>query len=111
MTGPDDPEFPGALNEASERLQRLHAELLDAHPSMRGNLSIPGMLVGYGLGSFVASGLTDEQIVAHVMGMIGNIRQTFGAVVKDVLPDDEKDDEKDVEEVAEEAPPEDVSVH
>ena len=49
---------------------------------MRGNLSIPGTLVGYGLGSFVASGLSDEQIVAHVLCMIANIRQTFGDVPK-----------------------------
>lgn len=88
MTGPDDPAFPGALNEASKRLQRLHTELLDAHPSMRGNLSIPGMLVGYGLGSFVANGLSDDQIVAHVLGMIGNIRRTFGEVPKVPESDD-----------------------
>jgi len=89
MTGSDDPAFAAALEAASARLHLLHGELLDAHPVLRGNLSIAGMLVGYGLGSFVGNGMTDDQIVAHVLGIVANIRKTFGGVGVAEAPDDD----------------------
>jgi hypothetical protein len=81
MPAPEDPSFATALDAASARLHLLHGELLDAHPALRGNLSIPGMLVGYGLGSFVGNGMTDDQIVAQVLVIVANIRRTLGAEV------------------------------
>lgn len=62
------------------RAQALHDELLGAYPALRGNLSIPGMFVGYGLGSFVANGLEDDEIVAHVRALVGQIRGVAGKV-------------------------------
>ena len=87
MADPQDPTFAAALDAASARLQLLHGELLDAHPPLRGNLSIPGMLVGYGLGSFVGNGMTDDQIVAQVLVIVTNIRRTLGAAAT-APPDD-----------------------
>ena len=78
MTSPDDPGFARQLGEASTRVQALHAELIDAYPALAGNLSIPGMLVGHGLGSFVANGMPDDQIVTHVLTVVGQIRQALG---------------------------------
>jgi hypothetical protein len=75
MTGPDDPEFTRVMGEASARIQALHAELLDAYPMLRGNLSVPGMFIGHGLGSFVANGMPDDQIVVHVLGIAAQIRE------------------------------------
>ena len=74
---PDDPEFARQLGEASARVQALHAELHEAYPALQGNLSIPGMLVGQGLAMFVANGLPDDQIVTHVLTIVGEIRQAL----------------------------------
>lgn len=46
------------------------------------------MLVGYGLGSFVANGLPDNQIVAHVLTIVAQIRQKFGKLQTDATDDD-----------------------
>jgi len=81
MTSLDDPGFAGALNDASARFEALHAELLDAHPTFRGNLAIPGMLVGYGLGSFVANGMSDDDIVTHVLVIVSQIRRAIETTV------------------------------
>lgn len=86
MTPPMDPDFARSLDEASARAQALHAELLEAYPALRGNLSIPGMFVGQGLGSFVANGLPDDEIVAHVLTIVGQIRQVLGKLN---VPDDD----------------------
>lgn len=77
MTPPDDPEVDRSLLEASPRIAALHAELVDAYPALRGSLAVPGMLVGHGLGVFVANGLTDDQIVAHVLVIVAQVRQTL----------------------------------
>ncbi len=93
MTTPDDPEFVHQLGEASARVEALHAELLAAYPALRGNLSIPGMLVGHGLGSFVANGMPDDQIVARVLAIAAQIRQTLGKLrsAPDARPDSQDD--------------------
>jgi hypothetical protein len=36
------------------------------------------MFVGHGLGAFVANGMTDDQIVEHVLDIATHIRQTLG---------------------------------
>jgi len=87
MTNQADPEFSRQLDEAGARVQALHAELLDAYPALRGNLSIPGMLVGHGLGSFVGNGMPDDQIVAHVLTIVAQIRQALGALQSDAADD------------------------
>lgn len=78
MTKPDDPEFARQLGDAEVRLRALHVELCDACPALRGNLSIPGMLVGHGLGVFVANGMRDDEIVTHVLTIVAQIRQSLG---------------------------------
>lgn len=75
MTSPDNPEVAHALVEASARVEKLHAELLDRFPALVGTLAISGMLVGHGLGSFVARGMTDDQIVTQVRDILAEIRQ------------------------------------
>lgn len=89
MTGPDDPEFARQLGEASTRVQALHTELLDAYPALAGNMSIPGMLVGHGLGSFVANGLPDDQIVTHVLTIVGQIRQSLSKLRPEIATSDD----------------------
>lgn len=74
---PDDPEVSRSLREAGPRVEALHAELFDAYPALRGSLAIPGMLVGHGLGSFVANGMTDDQIVAQCLFIVAQIRQAL----------------------------------
>jgi hypothetical protein len=76
MTDPDHSEVERSLQETSVRIEALHAELRAAHPALCGNLAIPGVFVGHGLGSFVASGMTDDQIVAHVLAIVAQIRET-----------------------------------
>lgn len=77
MTSPG-PEFARVMAEATTLVQELHAKLLDTYPVLQGNLSIPGMLVGHGLGAFVANGMTNDQIVEHVLDIVEHIRQTVG---------------------------------
>lgn len=77
MTDPDDSEVARSLREAGPRVEALHAELLDAYPALQGSLAIPGMLVGHGLGSFVANGLTDDQIIANVLAVVAQIRRAL----------------------------------
>lgn len=74
---PDDLEIKSVLLKASPRIEKLHAELRDAYPALRGTLAIPGMLVGHGLGAFVANGMTDDQIVVHVLVIVAQIRQAL----------------------------------
>lgn len=77
MTRPG-PEFARVMAEATKLVQELHERLHDTYPVLQGNLSIPGMLVGHGLGAFVANGMTNDQIVAHVLDIVSHIRQTVG---------------------------------
>ena len=87
---PDDPKVTLAIREASARVETLHAELLAVYPALRGNLAIPGMLVGYGLGAFVANGLPDDQIVTHVLTIVAQIRQALSKVQSEAdSPDDD----------------------
>lgn len=95
MSGSDDPAFVEALSAANERVQQLYAELHDAYPPFRGNLAISGVFVGYGLGAFVANGMPDDQIVAHVLDIVAQIRQSFGTVQPEA-PDDAPDDSSTV---------------
>jgi hypothetical protein len=78
VTTPDlnDP-VNAALLGASPRVEKLHAELIAAYPALRGTLAIPGMLVGHGLGAFVANGMTNDQIVEHVLVIVAQIRQAL----------------------------------
>lgn len=89
MTDPDNPEFANQIAEASTRVQALHAELLDAYPALQGNLSISGMLVGYGLGGFVANGLSDDQIVTHVLTIVAQIRHAHGKLQSEAAAQDD----------------------
>jgi hypothetical protein len=87
---PDDPEFARQLGEASARVQALHGDLHDAYPALKGNLSIPGMLVGQGLAMFVANGLSDDQIVTHVLTIVSEIRQALSKLRPELaVPDDD----------------------
>jgi hypothetical protein len=72
---PDDPEVARSIREASARIEELLVELLAAHPMLRETLAVPGMFVGCGLGSFVGSGMTDNQIAAQVLSIVAQIRQ------------------------------------
>lgn len=74
MMNADHPEVVCSLQEASIRVEAIRGELLDAYPALRGSLAIPGMLIGHGLASFVASGMTDDQIVAHMRVFIEHAR-------------------------------------
>ncbi len=87
MTSPG-PEFARVMAEATKLVQELHERLHDTYPVLQGNLSIPGMLVGHGLGAFVANGMSDDQIVAHVLGIVRHIRQTVGSA-REGSPDDD----------------------
>lgn len=73
----DDPDVARSLQEAAARVEALYAELYDAYPALRDSLAIAGMMVGHGLGAFVASDLTDDQIVAHVLDIVSQIRQVL----------------------------------
>ena len=88
MTSQDD-EFSRAMSAASERVHELHAELHDAHPPFRGNLAIPGIRVGHGLGAFVANGMPDDQIVTHVLTIVAQIRQSIGKPEPQAVKDDD----------------------
>jgi hypothetical protein len=77
---PDDPEVARSLQEAAARVETIRAELVDAFPALRGTLAISGMLVGHGLGHFVANGMTDDQIVAQVLSITAEIRRTLGQI-------------------------------
>ena len=74
---PNDPESAAALSEAGSRVHDLEAELREAFPVFQGNLAISGVFVGHGLGAFVANGLSDDQIVGHVLSIVSQIRQTL----------------------------------
>jgi hypothetical protein len=63
------------LRAASAQVEALHAELIETYPALKGTLAIPGMLVGYGLGSFVGNSMTDDQIVTLVRVILTEIRQ------------------------------------
>ena len=82
MTSPDDPEIARAVREAAARVEELHAELIAAHPMLSESLAVPGMFMGHGIGFFVANGLTDDQIVAHVLDIVSQIRQALAKVQK-----------------------------
>ena len=77
MMDPDHPEVLRSLQEASARVEAIYAELLDAHPALRGSLAIAGTFVGHGLGAFVANGMTDDQIIVQVLGITAQIRDTL----------------------------------
>lgn len=82
MTSPDDPNVARSLHEAVARVEALYAQLHDEHPTIRNTLAIPGMFLGQGLGAFVATDLTDDQIVAHVLDIISQIRQALAKAQK-----------------------------
>ena len=84
-----DAECVRQLGEASARVQALHAELEDAYPALQGNLSIPGMLIGQGVGMFVVNGLSDDQIVAHVLIIVGEIRQALSKLRPELAVSDD----------------------
>lgn len=74
------PELSRALQEGVIRLEALRVELLERWPVLRGNLAVSGAFVGHGLGAFVANGLTDDEIVRQVRGMLAQIRDRFAAI-------------------------------
>lgn len=74
---PDDPEVASSLREAASCIEEMQSELLAAHPAIAKSLAIPGMLVGAGLGFFVASGMTDSQIVAQVLAIVDDVRRAI----------------------------------
>ena len=82
MRDPDDPDVERSLQEASARVEVLCSELGDAYPALHGSLAIPGMLVGCGLGAFVVSGLTDDQITAHVLAVVTQIRDAVRRILQ-----------------------------
>ena len=76
MTIPEfDPEVAAALRDATTRIDALHAELLAAFPVFQETMAVPGILIGHGLGALVANGMTNDQIVAHVLAIVAGIRQ------------------------------------
>jgi hypothetical protein len=77
MLDPDHPEVERSLREASIQLEDFHAKLYNDFPALRGSLAISGMLIGRGLGSFIANGLTDAQIVVQVLGLAAQIRRSL----------------------------------
>jgi hypothetical protein len=80
MMDPDHPDVTRSLREASLRVEAFRGELLAAYPALRGSLAIPGMLIGTGLGSFVANDMTDDQIVEYVGACIAQIRDELRKV-------------------------------
>jgi hypothetical protein len=78
------PEVEDALREATTHIEALHAQLLADYPALKGSMAIPGMFIGHGLGYFVARGLTDEQIVKHVMTIVDEIRVQLARLQADV---------------------------
>jgi len=82
----EDPSLPEevtrALCDATQRLRELHTELLASHLTLRGTLALPGVLVGYGLGAFVANGMTDDQLIRHVLSIVSQIRQASDQLQK-----------------------------
>jgi hypothetical protein len=75
VRGPEDPAVDRALLEVSSGVEELHRALREACPVLRGTLAIPGVFLGYGLGAFVSNGLTDDQIVAHVLSVVAEVRR------------------------------------
>ena len=71
------PEVEAALRKAAPRIEELHAKLLANYPALKGHMAIPGMFVGHGLGYFVTRGLTDDQIVQHVLTIVAEIRDAL----------------------------------
>lgn len=70
----DHPDVLRACQEASVRVEAFRGELREAFPALRGSLAIPGMFIGHGLASFVASGMTDDQIIEHMRTFIEHAR-------------------------------------
>ena len=80
MTLPEfEPEIAAALRNAIVRIDELHAELLDTFPIFQGTMAIPGILIGHGLGALVTKGMTNDQIVAHVLAIVSCIRRQLNA--------------------------------
>lgn len=77
---PNSPEVASAMQEASLRINALHRELLEVCPALGGSMAIPGMYIGHGLGGLVANGMTDDQIVTHVLVIVTGIRRELGKV-------------------------------
>jgi hypothetical protein len=77
---PDNPEIARALREVVARIDGLHADLLVDYPALRETMAIPGTLLGHGLGSLVANGMTNDQIVAHVLSIVAEIRQKLAEI-------------------------------
>lgn len=72
---PDDPDDPALERLICTRVMELYADLHAEHPVLDGSLAIPGTFVGQGLGAFVASGMTNDQIVEHVLDIVVRVRQ------------------------------------
>jgi hypothetical protein len=83
-TGPDSPAFQSALQSASGHIEELHQKLRELYPMLTGTMAIPGMLLGHGLGCLVANGMTDEEIVVQVHGIVAHIRETVARVAANV---------------------------
>ena len=77
MTPPDDPEVVRSIREAATRIEALHVELRAEYPVLCESMAIAGMFVGHGLGFFVVSGMTDDQLVGQLVSMIDQIRQSI----------------------------------
>lgn len=77
LPDPLDPEVVRSMHEVAARLQVFHVDLVVGYPALGETMAIPGMLVGHGLGCFVANGMTNDQIVAHVLVIVAQIRRTL----------------------------------
>jgi hypothetical protein len=67
-------EVECAIMDVGQELAKLHGRMVDAHPTLRGNLGISGCMLGAGLADFVTAGLTDDEIAHQVRLILDGIR-------------------------------------
>ncbi len=75
-----DPTIDDAMQAISDRLRDFATKLYADFPAISGSMAIPGMLLGHGVGAFVAEDMTDDQIVKVVLEIAARVRRATAAV-------------------------------
>jgi hypothetical protein len=74
-----DPEAMRSIRAASSLIEALYAELMQMHPALATSMAIPGMFIGHAIGIFIVNGMSNDEIVAQVLSIVGQLRLTLAA--------------------------------